>query len=89
MVRLVSLMKMLSPPCGRLQMMSQRACIKGKLTLNHLCSLQVASMQVWGCEVSMMVAQASMDNESQMECPSRFDVLGTDTDKGAKVCTTV
>ena len=29
-----------------------------------------------------------MDNESRMECPSRFDVLGTDTDKGAKVCTT-
>ena len=45
---------------------SQRACTKGKLTLNYLCSPQVVSMQVWGCEVSPMVVQASADNENQM-----------------------
>ena len=69
--------------------MSQRACTKGKLTLNYLCSPQVVSMQVWGCEVSLMVAQASADNENQMGCPFKSDVSGTDTDKGAEVCTTV
>ena len=30
-----------------------------------------------------------MDNEGQMRCPSMFNVLRTDTDKGTKVCTTV
>ena len=46
-------------------------------------------MQVWGCEVLPMVAQASVDNESQMGCLSRSDVSGTNTNKGAEVCTTV
>ena len=69
--------------------MSWRACIKGKLTLNYLCSPQVIGMQVWGCEVLLMVVQASADNKSQMGCPSKFGVLGTSADKGAKMCTTV
>ena len=36
-----------------------------------------------------MVAQASTDNESWMGCPSKSDSLGTDANKGTKVCTTV
>ena len=33
---------------GDKSLMSQRACTKGKLTLNYLCSPQVVGMQVWG-----------------------------------------
>ena len=46
-------------------------------------------MQMWGCEASLMVAQASTDNENQMGCPFRSNALGTDSDKGVEMCTTV
>ena len=66
--------------------MNWRACTKEKLTFINLCSPQVVSMQVWGCEVSSMVMQASADNTLLIGCPSRSDVLGIDTNMGAKMC---
>ena len=46
-------------------------------------------MQVWRCKASLMVVQASTDNENWMGCPSRSNALGTDSDKGVEMCTTV
>ena len=39
--------------------------------------------------MSLIVAQASADNESRMGCLFKSDVLGTDANKGAEVCTAV